>query len=253
MSKECPSCHREFRYLLQCTDCRMMFCNRCADQKFALIPIQFSKYDPGPGFVSICPKCGGGYDVLVDDDDCEESTDDRDSASDRSGASDQEEASNESSYSSSDYSGSAGGDWGGGIVALVVIAICWFLASSKYEGYQEWTRARHTYQATADAERVRNTRAANAPTPTYTQPRNIRPFESTVFGTYNWDKDQSLAQSNKLETENQGPASSPEQSAVATPSPADPPTVQCILPTGDDALISRTECRDRFGVIFPGE
>lgn len=95
--------------------------------------------------------------------------------------------------------------------------------------------------------------------PTYTQPTDTNFFQNTLPDTDNMGQDQSQAQDQASAT----PATKKkatslsqtltEQSAVVTHIPVDPPAVRCILPTGADILISRTECRGRSGVIFDGE
>jgi len=128
-----------------------MFCIYCGRW------LPFPPYAP-----PTCPDCIGlfrGRGEKVSRDDSEDSSQfdtDSDSGSDSSsGYDDSSSYSSSEGSSESSGSGSSGADWGGGIVALVVIAICWFLASSKQAGYQEWTHARQTYQAAADAEFVR--------------------------------------------------------------------------------------------------
>lgn len=74
-----------------------------------------------------------------------------------------------------------------------------------------------------------------------------------TVSTQRQQSEQESALPDRLEVENQGLTNSSEQSSVPTPLPADPPTVRCILSTGANTRISRTECRDRSGVIFDGE
>ena len=153
MSKECPSCHADCPDVYQCDDCGHMFCKWCGKVAF---------FRGGPVAAHGCPACEGSFfggQEKVSRDDSEDSSKfDTDSDSGGESSSDYD---NSSSYSSSEGSsdssgsGSSGSDWGGGIVALAVIAICWFLASSKQAGYQEWTQARQTYQAAVDGEVVR--------------------------------------------------------------------------------------------------
>lgn len=78
-----------------------------------------------------------------------------------------------------------------------------------------------------------------------------------TVSTQQQQSEQESALPDRLEAENQGLTNSSKQSSVPTPTPtplpADSPTVRCILPTGADTRISRTECRDRSGIIFDGE
>lgn len=104
MSKQCPSCSEHYRYLLKCNDCGREFCDNCRDQKFVIIPVLFSKYDPGPGLRSACPNCGtDDYDVISEDDE-DEGVEDHPS-SDSEDADERAHASTESSRG--DYSGSS--------------------------------------------------------------------------------------------------------------------------------------------------
>ncbi len=98
LSKKCPSCGKEYRFLLQCSDCSRQYCNKCSDYKVDPIPIP-RKYDHGPCSRTACPKCGSdSFELIseINDDD-----------SDDTGSSNHEETSSESSYDSSDYSGSS--------------------------------------------------------------------------------------------------------------------------------------------------
>ena len=143
MSKQCPSCSESYRYLLKCQDCGHEFCNYCSDQKFVIVPVLFSKYDPGPGLRSACPDCGSDdYEVISEDDEGESSeshaTSDSDDANERTGSSassfrggnssGSSESSSYYNYSSSDTSSNSSGGLGAtliviGIVAVIIVAM----------------------------------------------------------------------------------------------------------------------------------
>jgi len=161
--------------------------------------------------------------------------------------SDQEEASSEPSFPSTEYGGTSSGGTSSGLSGGLIVGVCVMI------GLLLLAIKGPTPQSPAVINSESQRSGANGPTQTYTQPRNIRMFENTVLGTYNWDKDQRSAQSNGLEAENQSLTSRSEQSSVPTALPADPPTVRCILSTGIETIISGTECHERSGTIYTGE
>lgn len=236
MSKECPSCHTECNAVWECVDCGRMFCIYCG------------RYIPFPPYMDpTCPDCTGlfcgrGEKVSRDDlEDPSQSDSDSDSGSDSS--SDYDDSSSDYSYSSSYSSTQDSSKPSGNGTFWIIVFVLGLLSTALLSGKD--TDRRTTFESPRSG--------GNVSTPTYTQPRNIRMFENTVLGTYNWDKDQRSAQSNGLEAENQGLTSRSEQSSVPTALPADPPTVRCILSTGVETLISGTECHERSGTIYTGE